>query len=142
MQTNWPAPGRRIIVVGSTGSGKTTLARLLAARFGLPHVEFDALHWEPAWTPASTDVFRERIARALGGDAWVADGNYGQVRDIAWARADTIVWLDFTLPVILPRLIRRTWRRLITQEELWNGNRERWIHQFRRDSLVVWAIQT
>lgn len=135
-------PGRRIAVVGSTGSGKTTLARELAHRFGSPHVEFDALHWEPNWTQAAVDVFRGRVGEALSGDAWVADGNYGAVRDITWSRADTIVWLDYRLSIILSRLIRRTLRRVTTGEELWNGNRERWAHQFTRDSLLLWALQT
>ena len=62
--------GQRIAVVGTTGSGKTTTARWISQRLGLPHVELDALHWDPDWTPAPPDVFRERTARALSGDIW------------------------------------------------------------------------
>jgi adenylate kinase family enzyme len=82
---------RRIAVVGTTGPGKTTLARRLAQRLGLRHGERDALYWEPNWTPAATNVFQTHAAQALSGDGWVVDGNYGRVRDVIWSRADTIV---------------------------------------------------
>ena len=135
--------GRRIAVVGTTGSGKTTMARRIAQRLALKHVELDALHWGPDWTPAPIELFRERTAQALDGDAWVVDGNYGKVRDIVWSRADTVVWLDYPLLVILGRLVWRTLRRIITREELWQGNRERFVAQFAsRDSLFLWALRT
>ena len=111
--------GRRISVIGTSGSGKTTTASQIARRLGIPHVELDALHWEADWTPATLDVFRKRVAQALGGDAWAVDGNYSKVRDIVWNRADTVVWLDYGLPVILWQLVHRTLRRSLTQEELW-----------------------
>lgn len=116
-------PGRRIVVVGTTGSGKTTTARRLAANLGYPHVELDALHWEPNWTPAPVEVFRRRVREVTRAACWVVDGNYSQVRDVLWPAADTIVWLDYALPVIMGRLLRRTARRALPREELWNGNR-------------------
>lgn len=135
--------GRRAVIVGTTGSGKTTLARQLAQRLGVPHVELDALNWGPNWTPASIDVFRQRTAQALSADAWVVDGNYSRVREIIWSRAETVVWLDYALPVVLWRLARRTLRRIITREVLWGGNRETWRSQFlSRESLLLWALQT
>jgi adenylate kinase family enzyme len=138
-----PLPGRRIVVLGVTGSGKTTLAATLARRLSVPHVEMDALHWDAGWTEAPDDIFRERTALALAGDAWVADGNYSKIRDIAWGRADTLVWLDYSLSLILWRLVRRTTGRIITRVELWNGNRESLRGAFfSRDSLFVWALQT
>jgi adenylate kinase family enzyme len=138
-----PDMGRRIVVIGTTGSGKTTMARRLSQKLGVPHVELDALHWEPNWTEASNEVFRERVERALRCDEWVVDGNYGVVRDIVWGRADTIIWLDYTLPVMLWRLTRRTLRRIATQEELWGGNRESVRTTFfSRDSLFVWQLTT
>lgn len=134
--------GDRIAVVGTTGSGKTTLARTLASRLGRPHVELDALHWEPDWQEAPLDVFRERVVDALHRSEWVVDGNYSQVRDLVWTRADTVVWLDYPLRVILTRLLRRTVRRVVTGEELWNGNRERLRNAFGRDSIILWALTT
>jgi adenylate kinase family enzyme len=133
----------RIVVVGTTGSGKTTLAGQLAAHLHVPHIELDALHWGPGWTPAAPDVFRKRVAAAVQGDAWVTDGNYRVVRDVVWDRAAAVVWLDYPLPVILWRLLRRTLRRVLTREQLWNGNREQFGTAFlSRESLFVWAVQT
>lgn len=133
---------RRIAVVGSTGSGKTTVARRLSALLGIPHVELDALHWDANWTAAPAAIFRGRVGDALAGESWVADGNYSLVRDLIWPRADTLVWLDLPLPRILLRLVWRTARRVASGEELWNGNREQLRHQFDRDSLFWWAIST
>jgi shikimate kinase len=125
--------GHRIVVVGTTGSGKTTLAGELAQRLEVSHVELDALHWEPHWVEAPIEIFRERVVHAVSGEAWVTDGNYSAVRDIVWSCADTIVWLDYSLPTILYRLARRTFRRIFTREELWNGNKERiWVQFLRR----------
>jgi adenylate kinase family enzyme len=134
---------QRIVVVGTTGSGKTMLARELAKRLGIPYVELDALYWEPQWTEPTVEVFRERVSRAVSGEAWVVDGNYSKVRDLVWPRADTVVWVDFSLPVILQPLVRRTFQRVVTQEELWSGNRERLrTALFSRNSLFVWALKT
>jgi adenylate kinase family enzyme len=134
--------GRRIAVVGTTGSGKTRLACQISARLTIPRIELDALHWEPNWKQAPTDVFRERVNVALHGDAWVIDGNYSQARDIIWSRAQSIVWLDYPLPLVLARLIRRSIRRIVTRELLWNGNREDWGALFGRESLILWAISS
>jgi adenylate kinase family enzyme len=134
---------RRVVVIGSTGAGKSTLARRLAARLGGDFVDIDALNWGPDWTPAPVPALRKRMSAALAGDCWVVAGNYSKVRDIVWGRADTLVWLDYPLPLILWRLLRRTVRRVATQEELWGGNRERFRTQFAsRDSLFLWALQT
>jgi adenylate kinase family enzyme len=132
---------RRIVVVGTTGSGKTTLARTLGHALGLPHIELDSLHWEPGWREAETDVFRERVDGTLSGECWVVDGNYSVSRDLVWPRADTIVWLDYRLRRVYWRLLKRTLRRAASREDLWHtGNRENlWKHFFTRDSLFVWA---
>ena len=132
---------QRVAVVGTTGSGKTTLAARLALCLGLPHTELDALHWDADWTPSP--LFRERVAGALQAPRWVVDGNYGVVRDIVWGRADTLVWLDYPFHVVMRQLTRRTSRRVLRQETLWNGNRERFWAQFAsRDSIFLWALRT
>jgi len=134
----------RISVVGTSGSGKTTLAAELAQRLGYPHIELDALHWGPDWQLPTTEDFWATVAEAISQhDQWVIDGNYSRARDIVWARADTVVWLDYPLPLILWRLFFRTLRRTLTQEELWSGNRESFRQAFfSRNSILLWAINT
>lgn len=134
---------RRIAVVGTSGSGKTTMARRLAEGLGVPHIELDALHWGPGWMPRSVEEFRQRTAEALASEAWTTDGNYSQVRDLVWSRADTVVWLDLPLPVVLWRVILRTILRVARREELWGGNRENVRNSFfSRDSIILWALKT
>lgn len=135
--------GRRIAVVGTTGSGKTTTAEEIARRLGLPHIEIDALHWGPDWTPAPPEFLRQRVDEQTLGEAWVIDGNYGAVREIVWSRADTLVWLDLPFLVVMGRLLWRTLRRIVMREALWGVNRETWRAQFlSRDSLFLWAVKT
>ena len=134
---------RRICVVGSSGAGKTTLARQLAERLEIAHVELDALYWEPNWMEAPVERFRERVTAAVAGEAWVADGNYSKVRDLVWGRAGTLVWLDYSLPLVMRRLTARTLRRGLRREELWSGNRERLWNQLKpRDSILWFALTT
>jgi adenylate kinase family enzyme len=133
---------RRVSVVGISGSGKTTLARRLAAALEVPHVELDAIFHQPGWTELPVDEFRRRVGDEVAADGWVVDGNYRAVRDLVWAAADTVVWLDRPRAVVIRRLIARTARRSITREELWNGNRERPTGLLRRDpreNLVRWS---
>jgi adenylate kinase family enzyme len=132
----------RIVIIGTSGSGKTTLAKALAIRLGVTHVELDELHWDPNWTEVPNSLMRVRVDGALGVDGWTVDGNYGQVRDIVWARAQMIVWLDYSFPLVFARTLRRTIRRLLTHEHLWNGNHERWSMLFSRQSILLWVIQT
>ena len=133
----------RINIVGTTGSGKSVLAQKVASSLHWPYIELDALFWLPNWTPAPRELFRTRVAEALQGDAWVVAGNYSTARDLIWARADTVVWLDYPLPLVLWRLLRRTVRRVTTREELWAGNRDSFRAQFlSRESLFLYAVKT
>lgn len=133
----------RYVVIGTSGAGKTTFARTLAARLAVPHVELDALHWDAGWTPCPTPEFRERVAHAIVGERWVADGNYSAVRDILWPRATHVVWLDFRRTVVFPRVIRRTLWRAVTRERMWAGNRESLRMSFlSRQSILLWSFTT
>ena len=111
---------------------------------GLPHVEIDALYWEPGWKESPRQVFRQRLAQALEGPAWVVDGNYNNsARDITWGRAEALVWLDYGLGIILWRLFRRTLARTLSGEMLWGTNRETWRGAFfDKDSLFLFAIRS
>jgi len=104
----------RILVVGRTGSGKTTLARELAAAIGVPHIELDSLYFGPDLSTAPVPVLRERTRAAVAAERWVTDGNKRSVRDLVWKRADTIIWLDYPVYVSLSRLARRARRRAST----------------------------
>lgn len=97
----------RILILGRTGSGKTTLARELAAALGVPHVELDSLYFGPDLSTAPLSLLRERTNAAIAGDRWVTDGNKRAVRDLVWPRADTIIWLDYPFYVSLWRLAKR-----------------------------------
>ncbi len=131
---------RRVNVVGSSGSGKTTFGATLARHLGAPLVELDALAWQPDWVATPLDELRERVTTATAGDAWVVDGNYQVVRDIVWARVDTVVWLDMSYPRVMWQVVARTFRRAARREVLWNGNRESLrTALLRRDSIILYA---
>ena len=135
---------RRVSVIGSSGSGKTTTARALAERMGVPWLELDSVFHQPGWQPRPDPEFQADVESFVDGDGWVVDGNYTShgVAQIVWPRADTIVWLDPRRAVVMGRVIRRTVRRVITREELWNGNREPLSNLYSRDpeeNIIVWA---
>lgn len=134
---------RRIVVLGTAGSGKSTLGRELAQRIDAAYVELDAFRHGPNWQETPDDVFRQRARHAISGDAWVVDGNYTLARDIVWRRAAAIVWLDYPFPLVFWRLFRRTLLRGILRTRLWNDNREDlWRHFLTKDSLFYWAVKT
>jgi adenylate kinase family enzyme len=120
---------RRVVIVGNSGTGKTTLADEVAERLRVPHVELDAHYHQAGWTPMPAREFAEVVREALdAADAdaggWVVCGNYPAVRTSIWARADTIVWLDLPRQVVMWRVTRRSFGRVGRRTELWNGNRE------------------
>jgi adenylate kinase family enzyme len=135
---------RKIAVIGTTASGKTTVARRLAEHDGVPHVELDALHWGPSWSEPTAEEFRARVEEALPETGWVVDGGYhGKLGDLILERADLVVWLDPPLRTVLRRLWARTLERIRRGDELWGGNRETWRGAFlSRNSLFVWALTT
>jgi adenylate kinase family enzyme len=134
---------QRVAVIGTSCAGKTTVARRLAQRLGQPAIELDAIHWGPGWQPASLEEFRAAVAAATAEERWVVDGNYSEVRDLVWARATAVVWLDLAFPVIFRRALQRTLRRIVTREELFSGNRET-VRQglLSWDGIPCWVIRT
>ena len=138
-------PYKRVIVVGVTSSGKSTLAEKLAKRFDLNFIELDALHWEPNWQGAPPEILRARVEKATEAEKWVIAGNYHSVRDLTWPKAEAVIWLDYPFLTVLWQLTRRIFHRWWTRELLWGTNRERlWTHfKFWSDeSLYHWLFKT
>ncbi len=129
----------RILVVGVTGAGKSTLAQALSSRLGLPYHEMDALYFNgPNW--AINNKVNEDVSRLTAEPRWIIDSlGYPEVRDLLWARADTVVWLDYPKRVIMPRVLRRSIQRTVTREVLFGGNRETWTDWLSREHPAWWA---
>jgi adenylate kinase family enzyme len=133
----------RVAVIGTSCSGKTTLARTLATTLDMPHIELDAIHWQPNWRSRPLAEFRQLTQAAVAAERWVLDGNYSKVRDIVWQRATALVWLNYPFRVVLWRALFRTIGRVLTQEELFAGNRKGFRKSFlSKDSILVWVITT
>lgn len=135
------------MVVGSSNSGKSTLARRLASSLDAPFVELDALYWRPGWVGAPDDEFAASVQQATAGDRWVVAGSYSRVtRPYVWPRAECVIWFDLPLHVTMPRLLRRSWQRWRTRELLWGTNTEVfWKHLKLWDieqSLPAYALRT
>ena len=133
---------RRVLVAGSSGAGKTTLAATTAAALGLTHVEVDALFHGPGWTPRPS--FVADVERLAASDGWVTEWQYDAVRDLLASRADLVVWLDLPRALVLRQVVLRTVRRRLLGQELWNGNREAplWTVVTDAEHVVRWAWAT
>ena len=133
----------RVWIVGPPGSGKSTIADILAARLSCPVVHLDEIFWLPGWQICDPIEFRETVDAATAGPSWVVDGNYQFVRRPFLSRADRVLWLDLPLWLCLPRLLWRCVSRAFTHEIICNGNRESLRETFTsRKSLLWWAITT
>ena len=135
---------RRVSVVGSTGAGKSTLARAIATRLGVPFVELDGFMHQAGWQPRPDSEFMDDVDKATSGSGWVVDGNYRRfvIEGPVWQRADTVVWLDVPRRTVMRQVIARTIRRALTREELWNGNREplsNFVSLDPADNVILWA---
>ena len=138
-------PYRRLVVIGATSSGKSTLAEELAKRLGIDFVELDALYWEPNWQGVDDETFSRRVQAAICGESWVVAGNYSRVRTLIWPHAQAVIWLDYPLWTVFWRLTRRTFQRWWTRELLWGTNRENLWNHFKLwsdDSLFHWLFKT
>lgn len=105
-----PAVGRRVIVTGVAGAGKSTLSFALADRTGLPVIHLDLHYWRPGWVAPPEAEWRATQREVLAGDAWIADGNYPETLDLRLELADTLVLLDLPWWVCSWRAFRRGFR--------------------------------
>jgi len=133
----------RVVVIGTSGCGKTVFAHRLAQALACAHVELDELYWGPDWMAKPTADFRRLVESAVQGPRWVVDGNYSVLRNVVWPRATTIIWLNYGFATVLARALRRTLRRIIRRERLFAGNEESIKRSFlSRDSILLWMIGT
>ncbi len=143
-----PLIGERIVVIGNTNAGKSTLAAQLAELIDGKHIELDAIFWRnPGWQEPEPDEFQAAVRSAIdGAPRWTSSGNYfgHGARDILWPLADTLIWVDMPLRTVLPRVVRRSWRRWRDGELLWGTQRENfWDHLklWQEESLIHFAIR-
>ena len=139
-----PGPGlpRRVLVAGTSGAGKTTLAARLAALLDLPHTEIDGLFHGPGWTPRAE--FLDDVRTLVAGERWVTEWQYRTARPLLLERAELLVWLDLPPRVRMTQVVRRTMRRRRRRTVLWNGNVEPPLRTFwiDVDHIVRWAWRT
>jgi Shikimate kinase len=136
-------PPWRLHLIGSSGAGKTTLGRALAAELGLPFIDLDDLFWEPGWQAVSHAELARRVAPTLALPGWVIVGNYRATTEPhVWPRITHLVVLDLPLPTLLWRTTRRTLWRGLSGEPCCNGNRERLGRLFHRDGVVHYLLRT
>jgi len=137
-----PHRPRRVVVAGTSGSGKTTMAARIGAVLDVPHVEIDGLFHGPGWVPRPT--FDDDVRRLVARDAWVTEWQYGRARPVLGARADLVVWLDLPVAVVMRQVVGRTLRRRLRREVLWNGNQEPPLRTILTDDehIVRWAWST
>ncbi len=144
-----PLPFRpeRVLIAGVTGSGKTTIARRLAARWGLVHHEIDALFHGPDWTPRPE--FLDDVRAFAATDRWITEWQYTSkgTDEIMTPRAQLAIWLDYPWPVVRARLLRRTLGRSILRTAMYNGNVEKplWRLVATRDpyeNILAWQTRT
>ncbi|MEO8528439.1 MAG: AAA family ATPase [Pseudolysinimonas sp.] len=133
---------RRIAIAGVSGAGKSTFAARLADRHELRYQELDELHHGPGWSVLPD--FVDKVERLTAEPAWVTEWQYHQVRTMIAERADTLIWLDYPISLVMARVIRRTVRRSLRREELWNGNVEPPLRTFftDRNHIIRWAWRT
>jgi len=132
---------RRVLVGGVSGAGKTTFARELAQRAGLPFHEMDALYHGPNWTKRPS--FEDDVAAIAAHDAWVFDSmGYKEVRELVWSRADTVIWLDLARTVVLRRVVARSFDRAWNRRETFNGNTEGFRDWLDPEHPVQWSMRS
>jgi len=132
---------RRIAIIGPGGAGKSTLARQIGEKTGLPVIHLDAHYWHAGWVEPPKDIWEQAVQRLTQGESWVMDGNYGGTMELRLAAADTILFLDLPRATCLLRVVGRQLRyRNRTRPDMAPGCPERltwfflrYIWNYRRD---------
>ena len=134
---------KRVLVVGASCSGKTTMAKRISEAIAAPHVELDQIYWGPEWTPCPEERFRSMVRGVCSKESWVVDGNYGRTRDLVLQRATDVIWLNYPFAVVAGRALRRSMRRIARREVLFGGCRETFGTTFlSADSILLWVVRS
>jgi len=138
VKKNYP----RIVVIGATGSGKTTFGHALAQQGGYMLTDLDDLYWLPGWQPRAAEDFYARAVAAAAADRWVICGNYSAVRPAVWPRAAAIVWLDYPFTLVFWRLLTRSVRRIVDKKKICNGNTDTLRNFLSKNSIMLWLLRS
>lgn len=134
----------KIIIIGVTGSGKSTFAKKLSNKLDIPYIQLDYLFWKPNWEESTDVEFFEKIEKAIDKPKWILDGNYNRTNHLTWKDVDTIIWIDLPFCLTFYQIFMRCLQRAITRKELWEGtgNKESFGRMFSRDSILLWLFKT
>src|SRR2546425_1915830 len=132
--------GRRVVVTGMAGAGKSTFSRALSAKTGLPVIHLDLHFWKPGWVAPPADEWREKQRDLLAGDEWIADGNYHDTLELRLERAETVVYLDTPWWTCARRAFARGVRKRPAGAELPDGCDDPAWRRLRDEWWLVWRI--
>ena len=143
---NTTQPGLRVLVIGTSGSGKSTFAEKLAGEAGIAHLELDLINWRPGWYDRSreeTEAFLVDVDQATSQRDWVLAGNYSVTRPVVLPRVTHLVWMDLPLWLVMAQVIPRSIRRAAAKDrDVFDGCREDWPRLVRADHPIRWALST
>ncbi|WP_313036346.1 shikimate kinase [Acinetobacter sp.] len=137
---------KRINVVGTSASGKTTFSKAIAEKLGLQHIELDDLFWQDNWQQSADEVFLAKLASQINQTTtgYVIDGNYSRSIPVKWREIDVVIWLDIPFHVNMWQSLKRAIKRAVTGRTLWpsSNNTESFGRMLSRDSIIWWMIKT
>lgn len=137
---------KKINVIGTTGSGKTTFSKKLAEKLDLAYIQLDDLLWLDDWQETPDEPFFEKLRNQLdlASEGWVVDGNYTRTQYITWEDVETVIWLDMPFHINLFQSVQRAVTRALSKEKLWenSNNQESFQRMLSRDSILWWMIKT
>ena len=137
-------PARRIIITGTSCTGKTTLGRELSKKFEIPQIDLDDLHFLPSWEVKDSSDFVADVNSAIDQhDEWIVSGSFQtKMKDTVWQKAAVIIWLDLPLHIILWRYFKRTYRRVVLKEKCCGENYETLSHVLFEDNMLLHILKT
>ena len=134
---------KRIVVIGTSCTGKTTFSSKLASSLNIEHIELDSIYWKENWQPTDDEIFVPKVKKRIDKDEWLVEGNYKVVRDLVWSKATDIIWLNFPFHIVFFRCLSRTIKRIISKEKVYADNVETFRKAFfSKDSIILWTVQT